>query len=485
MFTIKKNKLYHILFTFSMAFVVMLTYIEFNKQQSLSTGINKLTLLCCFVYVGILVSSYKINGKIGIYFILILMTIPFYLGDQLSYLLGYEEYMLKSDHSILDGIISNTDIYIAMFVLMASLIGLHLGYICIYSKSKNTYKDIDKLYYINKNKANAISMRYVAWILYILTIIPALIVRLNDIYMSKMLGHLAYRLESASNVPTILYILDYLGDWFVPSCLIMAIFCKSKQERKIAISSILSYCVLYLFGGNRMDIIGIIVALTCICVYWYGIKVSKRKIVKYIILAFAVVFVFQMVGTARETSGGLDMFSWDVIKVVLKKNFIYSIFEITGNTFTSIANTVKCVPQFVPFNNGKSIIGSLLYILPSALRGQYLDSIVTHISSVLSPYYYGWTISGYGSSFITEAYFNYYYWCIPVVMIYGGVFAKIIKTIENADFAKPFSFYISVYMIWEITNGIRNDLYFIPRHLILYVFLPYVAAMLISKLLKK
>ena len=451
---------------------------SFNYSQDLESGIIELTIYCLFIYLWIFLSSYYVKNRIDIYSILILITIPFYLGDQLSVLLGYQEYMLASDHSILDGIIPNGDIFKAMFYLSESLLALHFGYM-IGIKNKVIAVDSHFEGVIAKENSQRNKMRFIALVLYFATIIPALIIRIYDIYMSMVMGHLAYRLYGA--VSGILYYFDYFADWFAPACLMLLVFCKNSFEQKVATFSIIGYCGLYLLSGNRMEIVGIAFATLCVYIYWYDLKISAGNVIKFAILGILLISVFLAVGSTRNASGGFDMFSAETFSNIFGGKFLYSIFETTGNTFTSIANTIRCVPSMIDYNYGKSVLGSLLYILPSSLREPYLSSIVTHISSVLSPYYYGWNLAGYGSSFITEAFFNFGYFGLLIICVYGAITSKIINVIENCDKNKPFVYYAAIYMILEIANAIRNDLYFIPRHVVLYVLIPYFLSLFLSK----
>lgn len=469
---VARQKLVLLLITLIITIFIGIWVFFFDFNQSLKSGLYRLTFGCVIIYIWILFSSWKVKKRVNIFFFLIIMSIPFYLGDQLSLLFGFEKLMLQSDHSILDGIIANYDIFIAMFYLMFSLLFLHIGFLLIYNGKFNETNE--KKYSVTR----VYSMYIIGVFIYVITLIPAIIARCYDIYMSVMLGHLGLRIEGAAT--GIFYYFDFLADWFIPSCFIMLIFGKERINKKIPIISIFVYCLLYLLSGSRMDIIGIVFAMLCIYFYWYEKKITKFQKIKILIFLLLLLIIFSAIGKTRNTSSGLELFSLESFLSILDGKFLYRILETTGNTFTSIANAIKCVPAYVEFNNGKSILGSLLYILPSGIREPWMSSIVTHVSSVLSPYYYGWDISGYGSSFITEAYFNYSFFSVFIILFYGCISGWVINKIENFNFNKPFIFYFAIYMVLEMTNSIRNDLYFLPRHIVLYVLLPCILAYFIN-----
>lgn len=472
------NKFVHLVITvFLLLIVVMVwSFWDSSYHTNLVDGLNTLTYICIIVYCWISFSAYRIHGRPNIYFALILLSIPFYLGDQLSVLLHLQDKMMTSDHSILDGIIPAEDIYSAMFLLMSCLLTLHIGYVVVYRKVNS-----DEIYNEESGVITRSSMRMVGMIIYAITIVPTFIARMYEMYIAITIGHLSFRLSSGQYFTGIFYLFDYLSDWFVPSCFMILIANHKNKDKIFSTISILAYCVIYVLSGNRFEILGIVFALSCVYIYWFGVKVPLRKIVKYGIVAIIGIIVFEIVGAARNVSSGVSMFSKEVLDAVFERGILYSIFETTGNTFTSIANTIRCVPKMVPFNYGKSIIGSLIYVLPSGIRNSLLGDTILHISATLSPYYYGWTMSGYGSSYITEAYFNFGYFAIPIIIIYGIVLATVSNNFVRRSKENAYKFFFYIYLINEFAMAIRNDLYQIPRHLVLYVLLPYFVCKLISK----
>ena len=473
---VNKKKFIHIFVTFILAVFICFYFFYFDTNSELEFGLKKTTLLSIVIYIWLLYSSYSINNGINIYLIIIILTIPFYLGDQLSLILGYKELMLKSDHSILDGIISNESIFKAMFYMIECLLFLHVGYL---SSQKGHFFNNTEYANVSINTTQIKQMNFTGWIIYILTIIPTIVIRVYDVFMSIKMGHLAYRLYGS--VSGVLYYFDYIADWFIPGCLIILIFNNTVFEKKVASVSVAIYFFLYLLSGKRMEIIGAVFAIACVYLYWYKIKISKNNIFGIIISSIVIIFIFQIVGNMRNASGGIKMFSIESIEEALSSNFLYGVFETTGNTFTSIANTIECVPSRVDFNKGKSLLGAILYLFPSTIREPYLSHVITHISAKLSPFYYGWEISGYGSSFITELFFNFGYYGLLISILYGIIVGKVVNSIENVNLKQPFTFYLCIYLLLEIVQGVRNDLYFIPRHLFLYVFMPYIFSRFLVK----
>jgi hypothetical protein len=471
------DKFVHTVVTCLYLLIVLLMWSFWDpvKHDDLVRGIKILTYLCLGVYIWIAFSAYRIHKQANVYLILILLSIPFYLGDQLSILLHYQDKMMTSDHSILDGIIPNEHIYSAMFLLMACLLTFHIGYITIYDRKRNNDDSIRAREGISRSV-----MRMIGMAIYLITIIPTLIARMYEMYIAISIGHLSFRLSSGQYFTGIFYFADYLSDWFVPSCFMILIANQNRLDKIISTMSILAYCVIYVLSGNRFEVMGIVFALACTYIYWFEVKVPLSKIFKYSFLAFLGIIAFEVVGAARNISSGVSMFSKEILDSVFDRGILYSIFETTGNTFTSIANTIRCVPAMVPYNYGKSIIGSLIYIFPSGIRNALLGDTVLHISATLSPYYYGWTLSGYGSSYITEAYFNFGYFAIPIVMIYGGVLAVVSQNFIDKSKDNAYAFFFYIYLINEFAMAIRNDLYQTLRHVVLYVFLPYFVCRIVS-----
>lgn len=474
---------FHILASLALLAMVGIVWLIVGQRPNfeLISGIEYLTFFCLGIYSWILFSAYQVRGAINIYLILVFLSIPFYLGDQISILLGLESNMLLSDHSILDRIIPDADIFQAMFLLMSCLISLHVGYLLtVCPKSEKSFPVVTSSF-SSKKGVSSQAMLCISALIFLITLIPTIVARGYEMFVAITVGHLSFRLDADQYMTGIFYYFDYLADWFVPACLMMLISCRTSFYKRLATYSILGYCALYILAGNRFEVLGVLIALGCVYVYWFKYRLPLSKICKYGLLIFAIIIIFEMVGLARNNSSGVNMFSWNVLKGVLDKGFLYSIFETTGNTFTSIANTIRCVPSLEPFNYGKSIVGSLIYILPSSFRDVLMGNMVLHISATLSPYYYGWTLSGYGSSYITEAYFNFGYYAIGVVVLYGVILGKVINSLTHPVYHLPYRFFFYSYLILEFSMAIRNDLYQIPRHLVLYVLIPYILCRLISK----
>lgn len=447
----------------------------FKYPDDFVASSNILTCLAILVYLWIILSApAKVENKINLYRIFILLTIPFYFGGQILILSGYATELGAERYSLIDGRLSLESSIRAMQFIISSLLCVHIGYLSsdpTHDKGIRTNKVS-----INENVMKGIDL--VASLLIIVTIGPSIARLVYDIATSRTLGHLAaFNMRSEEDYLGIWFIFTYIQGWFLPACYMKLIAGKTRLPVYILLGV---YCVLYLMSGSRFQILLILFCVFLIEIYWNERRINKRSIIKLLLFGWLMLVILRSVSYTRDTTGsGL---SWDSIKDVIGGGVLYEgLFE-TSTTFTSIVSIIERCPSYLPFNCGKSVVGSLIYVLPSFLRPSWFGKIVLHISAVLSPLYYGFKGAGYGSAFLAEAYFNYGYFSYIVLILFGIILGWLIrKIVHSASEKDAYSFIVSMYIMSELVWGIRADLYLVPRHVVYYVLIPLIIAKLISR----
>lgn len=460
------------------AFTVVLVSVLFIVSQfefpaSFEKSSNIMTVLAIGVYAWLIGSApSRIDGKINLYRIFILLTIPFYFGGQILILLGYSERLGMERYSLIDGRISTAISVDAMQYILLALLFFHIGYLLNEPNLNETMKRS-----INYNEKVIRGINLVASVLLVVTIGPSIARLLYDIVSARTYGHLAaYTMRSEESYMGIWFVFTYIQGWFLPACYMKLIVGKNRVLINLLL---VIYCILYLFSGSRFQILLILFSVFMIETYWYGRKINSRTIIKNALFVWLLTIILRSVSYTRDLTGsGLSL--ENVLNVIGGGVLYETLFE-TSTTFTSVANILKYCPEVLPFNYGKSILGSLIYILPSFLRPSIINEIVLHISSVLSPLYYGYTGAGYGSAFVTEAYYDFGYFAYIVLIIFGFAVGALIKKIIHCAREKDaYMFIISSYIMSELVWGIRADLYLVPRHVVYYILIPLLIAKSIS-----
>ena len=459
--------------------IVMIVVFQVDFPDSFEKSSNIMTIFALGIYSWIICSSpARINGKINLYRVFVFLTIPFYFGGQILILLGYSKRLGLERYSIIDGRISTMISVDAMQYILIALLCMHIGYLINQPNKEVSYKSS----HIESNERLIKGIDFVSTVLLIVTFVPTIARLIYDVISARTFGHLAaFNMRNEESYLGIWFLFTYIQGWFLPACYMKLI---AGKNRKIVYALLAIYCVLYLLSGSRFQILLIIFTVFMIETYWNERRIQGRKLLKYGLLLWLLVVVLRSVSYTRDLTGsGLSLQS---VFNVLGGDVIYETLYETSTTFTSVANTIKYCPSYISYNYGKSILGSIIYVLPAFLRPSIINDIVLHISAELSPLYYGFTGAGYGSAFVTEAYFNFGYYAYVVLIVFGGLVGALIKRIIHCAGKKDaFNFIVSMYIMSELAWGIRADLYLVPRHVVYYVIIPLVIARVFSNHTKK
>lgn len=459
------NKRLSINFIYSFCFLlVSISVLSIDIKGSMVFQYSYYAVLAIVTYSWIVFSNkLYINNKINLFLIYTLLTLPFYFGGQVLVLLGFESRLASELYSLVDGRVPMSCNVEAMKYIIISLQVLNLGYQFILKEYK---KDT-----LLKEKITRETLNRISNVVIILTIFPT-IARLGyDIVNARVYGHLAaFNARSEEEYLGIWYVLSYLKGWFLPACYMKLISCKEKS-RIIVKALLLMYCVLYLLSGSRYEIVQVIFTIFIIEFYVNNShKMKINKLLKAALLTLFCIIILRSVSYTRDATGsGLSLES--IINVLGGGVLYESLFE-TSTTFTSLSNLLLYCPTTLSYNYGQSYLGGMLYTLPAFLRPEYMNNITLHISSVLSPYYYGFIGAGYGSSFLTEAYFNFGYCSYILIFGFGILLRKITDKISFSEKESCVGIVIAVCLMSELLWIIRSDTYLVLRHLVYYTILP-------------
>jgi len=454
-----------------LSFIVTL----FDHPNNIISAIQVYTIFAIIVYCWIIFSApSKVENKINLYRIFILLTVPFYFGGQILVLLGYEGRLEAERYSLLDGRLSLDSTVMAMQFIISALLCIHIGYLL----TNPAYEERIATSKIARNEEIIRGINIVATILIVATIGPSVARLVYDIVSARAFGHLAaYNMRSEEDYMGIWFIFTYIQGWFLPACYMKLIAGKYKKGIYILL---LAYCVLYLMSGSRFQILLILFSVFMIEAYWNEREINKKAIIVTLVAGWFLLVLLRSVSYTRDLTGsGLSV---DSVMDVIGGGVVYEgLFE-TSTTFTSIVSIIQRCPSYLPFNYGLSVLGSLIYVLPSFLRPSIINNIVLHISAVLSPLYYGYKGAGYGSAFLAEAYFNYGYFSYLILVFFGILLGVLIRKIIHAAYEKDaYIFLVSMYIMSELAWGIRADLYLVPRHVVYYMIIPLLIARSISR----
>lgn len=441
--------------------------------------VDKIIISMVFVILGYVYLFRRIiatRDYISIYTILLLLSVAFYYGQHFVAMINPSYLLSTHEFSILDKRIPDRYIIYATFLCIDCLLIMYAGYSTV-PRNELHVQEIDN--------CRLRTFRFVGWVFFLLSILPAFRLIVAEYQMTVMNGYLGRRiLESEDNYLQLLgvsYIELLVAQLFIPSIYTLIIAYKGKKYNMLFYCVLLVYCALYLMTGSRFTILKILVCVVFINYIWVK-SPATRDYKRLLIYGCAVAALFTIGSIVRTI--GVDIVSGADISSGFK---IYDTFWESGITFTTISNMLYQCPDYVDYFYGKSYIGALLQCIPGSSGFDFFVHNNMHISATFSPLYYGQgSMAGYGSSFIAEAYYNFGYLVYIPIYFGGRLFAKAQNSMVIAqNTSNPIKFLITVSLCGELAYAVRNDLVNIPRILLYSVGIIVFVASLFNRLKQK
>ncbi|HFU4369909.1 TPA: O-antigen polysaccharide polymerase Wzy [Streptococcus suis] len=435
-----------------------------------------------FSYYCIFQVLWKTYQSINFIFIFILLSFPFAYGQHVVALFDSNYFFRFQTFHILDGRLQDSSIINATYFIIVFLILLTVGYIL-----SNTY--YKKQIIVNESglmAGNSIVI-FISLIFLLISIYPAFKEVIAQYNLSRQISYLVRRqLESQENYYELLGVGTielYLGKWFLPSIYMLLITFHEIKMRILPYSILLVYSAIYMLTGSRFTLLKIILVVFLIEYIWHK-SITIRQIKYLPIVLIPIIVSFSIISSLRGDSGvTLDDFFTNASLYINGSPLSATLWE-TGITFTSVSNVFDKVPSVVPFFVGKSYLGAILVCLPAFLRFGFTDNNVFTISSTFSPLYYGTKGFGYGSSIYAEQFYNFGYFALIVAIFLGIIIGKLEKKMFLYQKQRNLSqFLLIIFILGELIYSVRNDLYAIPRTVLISVGIPLMVIWLVKSLL--
>lgn len=445
---------------------------------------DAIVIAMCYVlgfYLMMFYISKRQVQRVSFFRILLLLSFFFYFGQHL--LVCIDQGFLRStkNYTVLSCNVSDESIIKAIFFIVRMLLVLYFGY-SIGCSNTNRYYTAD-----NNQEENDSFEKYlhiVFKLFFLISIIPAFAIAIYRMGLASSIGYSELR-EIDDTVYTsggpIILMSSYIMQWFLPSTYMLILLNTGKKRiSRLLVCILLAYSVLYVMSGSRFTILKIGVILFLIIYVWKK-EFDIKEVIKIGLLLFGVGVIFSAISSSRDSMSNFSLAT--ITKGLLSENPISPILWETGITFHSVSNILEHCPRDVGFSNGASYIGSLLVCLPGLFRGAFFETHEMSVSAVFSPFFYGNTYVGYGSSFIAEAYYNLGYLAPLGICLLGYVLGKMEDVLHKSSATRNVTlFYIVACIFGELAYGIRTDLWSVPRTCIFYILLPVFIAKVLSKI---
>lgn len=412
---------------------------------------NQFVIFAAIVsYVVMLYHAFRLTESISFYFLVLLVSFPFYFGKQLLVAFGLNPSRIYISSTALT--VSST--WESSFFILLSLAFLQLGY-CLFAKRRSP--DLRARAEQARRSRSYYALRKASMLLVIVLAIPTLVYLLQNIQLTNSVGYGARVSDAAYRRSGLANAFGIFGA-MMPYALLAAFLTREKGEKWQILATCI-YSGLYMMQGSRTDVFVLALAFAYVWFLCYSNKSAAASLFQMGIALSLLAALFSFGSFAR--AGFSDT---GTVSDVDDSNILIEAVGEAASTYSVTAKVIEMVPEQIPTANGETYLAGLLYVLPNGLTGNaYLQS--KSVDEVFSTYltHYG----GVGSSFIAEAYFNFGVGSVVLFFLFG-VFIAILqnaveRSYENGSYGTLFACCASFMLI---SFYIRSDVRTFPRYFI-------------------
>jgi oligosaccharide repeat unit polymerase len=418
-------------------------------------------------------SWFKLQGTLIEPYGLFLMSSWTFNGGQV-----FLEVFHLNTKGILDGAFSPFTTLKTEYLVALGICALHMGALWAASAGKSTSRA--NLRRGGAQQDLAWHARWVGWLLLLVSIGPAIWVFrdsgqtvLSGGYISLYQRTLAVGLATGPQV---------VASFLIPAALLLLAGSKAKRSGLVisALVTVSGSLALFFLGGRGA-------AATALVAYvWLYSRTirpipAKLLIVPALLLGFV---VFPLVRAVRDTRG-LDRTSVDFVSSTwssIDNPVVGSLVEM-GSSMNTVAYTLELVPSARPFDRGASYLYALLTGLPNVAWSVHPTTAHGTLSAWLvctvMPYAAA-NGAGLGYSFIAEAYENFGWIGVPLVLlVLGWLAGRLSEAVRSRS--DPAMLALTAMLLLPVIMYARAETADLVRGVCWYAILPYLLVRLLSE----
>ena len=428
---------------------------DFDYSKNITLGFF---LLVIPAYFYIIYNSFQHHKPIGFISIFLILSIYFYYGQYIVTLTDYSDVLYQKYISLNNGKIDNKCVIRAYYMLFRSLLVLYLGYY-VYRYMKNSRSEgqndlKDDIEIIIPRKYETISL-----IIFTISSICEFVVLARNATMGNYLELRAvdseiYRFSSGN----ILFYFGYFSKWFLPSSMMLLILYALKKDKKyyMILLALSVFTILYVRTGARYMIVKMLFSCFIIHHYFYR-RFTKRDFVVIVAFLLFTIPLMQILTVARAV-GPVSIESISAETKNISSDLFFEILS-TGGASISLANTLQYCPSLVDHQYFVFFYKMFANVLPTFLN-PIRELSMTTTSSIFSPLLYNYEGNGYGSSFITEAYYSWGKYMYIYVFFFGFLLGYLQSKLDfNRKTMHIFGIFSSILLFSDFIYALRNDVF--------------------------
>ena len=398
------------------------------------------TILSILVYPVLLFAVFCRSNKIDFVLLFVLLSWPFYFGQQFLATIQVE-----SNRSMINiGQLSDSTIFNAGLITLISLNVLCLAYVLYPADTRRRQ--------IAVQPTGKESLKKACVAVGVIALIPTLLTLYRNYALSVSAGYGARISESSLQLSGINNLAGIAAQ-FMPYALI-GLFLSRKEGEKWQAIALFAYIALYMMTGSRTQ--GFILFIA-VAVVWFSVfskKSSMQQMTTILIASIAIAILFSVISLARSSTSAAD-FSHAVSSMMSQNNLVIDAVQEVGQTFVVLGAVYSHTPYPVPFGEGITYLSGISYIMPNVITGDFYGS-VDSVDQLFAPFLTNY--GGVGSSFISEAYYNFGHASFIVMAVFGLTLGKIQQEYEKGLTSRNyFIIFICVSCFMIFSFYIRSD----------------------------
>lgn len=468
--SITRNKCLYTLFIDILLICATLYMVMVNTKNY-----NLIFVFGTIVFVILLISWIIDTCQVVNYFSVLIILIYLYTLGQ--YLLYYFHIDIKYQYNI-DNTYRPEQINQAVLYVLINTIVLHLATVVFMNQRKNYKIECES----TKNEQSA--FRITSIVLLNVSFICKLVVLIFKIRLNLTYGYSVALGSSYNGAGLFSYIINFGATLFLPSIFATLVATKNKKYNFIFWGYYFIFVIAYFLSGSRFEAVISLAGLVLLYHFYYH-KITVKQFILIGILGFSILFVCSLMNSIRiitnygQTTDFIDIFQKS-IQSSKKSNFMFDVIATTGFQILSVTNVLINCPNPQHFTYGGYYFGGLIRIIPNIFGGNNV-LITKSIDDIFTPYLT--KTYGMGSSFIAEAYYNFGYFGLFMMILYGYLIALVcnkMNQIRKGQSKNIILTYFVFYMAAETLFWVRSDARMLLREIVFY----YVGFKILTKIVQ-
>ncbi|PLR91236.1 O-antigen polysaccharide polymerase Wzy [Bacillus sp. T33-2] len=315
-------------------------------------------------------------------------------------------------------------------------------------------------------------LRKMGYIIFFLSIIPAFYISLQETIISLMHGYN----ETYSNPINEFFVFVFLQYLFIPSCILLLTSLK-KDDYKANVVKVIAYMYagILLVGGGRTE--GIAIFLTLLFYsHITGKKFNKQSLVKLgLVLGLIIILIPTLANFRIIENKSFSSFFSELQDSIVSNPIVETIGEL-GYSISPLYMTIDVIPDDLKYKYGESYLASIFTIIPANLDFTGLFSQYNETAALDE-----WLKNQYdmdfgpGFSMVAESYYNFGYWGIIVIFIWGLIIGRLLGYADLSHILNNrLTLYIKLVGLYSLlTFPRRSSIFFVDQitYLVLSVFI--------------